>query len=71
MQRTTIAVTLLPTDTYIVGDRPHELYQPEEIVKKILHSINFNKLKAKRSYLLFLHNLDGCKTLRIEHCRPV
>lgn len=34
MQRTTIAVTLLPTDTYIVGDRPHELYQPVGNSKK-------------------------------------
>ena len=33
MQRTTTSVTLIPTDTYKVGDRPHELSQPEEIVQ--------------------------------------
>ena len=48
MQRTTIAVTLLPTDTYIVGDRPHELYQPEEIVK---HSTSLDKFQQIKSAL--------------------
>ena len=47
MQRTTIAVTLLPIDTYIVGDRPHELYQPEEIVKNSTSLDKFQQIKSK------------------------